>query len=40
MNTYGALNLNYYFINKLVNPTLIEPVSYYLEDKNYEFINN
>ena len=31
--------MNFYFINKLLNPTLLEPISEFFDDKNYVMIN-
>lgn len=31
--------IDYFFVNKLINPTLKNPISIYFEDKNYNTLN-
>jgi hypothetical protein len=39
INTTATYNLNFYFMNPFVNSGALDPVSYYLEDRNY-FVYN
>lgn len=36
----GGYFIDYFFMNTLINPTLKNPIKYYLEDKNYNVIND
>ena len=35
INDIGYFYLNYYFMNPFVNSASLDPVDYYLEDRNY-----
>lgn len=39
MTDYGAFYIDYFFINKLINPSKLDPVEKYFEDKNYNTLS-
>ena len=38
-NTFGAFYVNYFFINKIVNPIQADPIEFYLHDQIYDKVN-
>lgn len=40
MKVNGAFFANFYFVNRLINPSKLEPISIYFEDKNYNMVND